>query len=227
MIFLEREGRGFLRGTSSAGQQWPAIAMVGGETGNPIYTFLPNNQPTLAICKTIYSDHQALQEHAYNPQCGQNSQNTSCGQKSQKRVVFRTRASRSCGKTYNLWIYAHSEHMWSKYENLLDLLWRTTGEGIKKHYYIFQVEACSMLKESWQRASCISVFSLFRHLTNVTIVLKFYTWLRWGFSFKSGPVGFPLKGWFTMVLGGGDVNLSSCQRETRAAQQLGHTLHFI
>ena len=134
MIFLEREGRGFLRGTSSAGQQWPAIAMVGGETGNPIYTFLPNNQPTLAICKTIYtaSDHQALQEHAYNPQCGQNSQNTSCGQKSQKRVVFRTRASRSCGKTYNLCIYAHSEHMWSKYENLLDLLWRTTGEGIKK-----------------------------------------------------------------------------------------------
>ena len=126
MIFPEREGRGFLRGTSSAGQQWPAIAMVGGETGNPIYTFLPNNQPTLAICKTIYSDHQALQEHAYNPQCGQNSQNTRCGQKSQQRVVFRTRASRSCGKTYNLCIYAHSEHMWSKYENLLDLLWRTT-----------------------------------------------------------------------------------------------------
>ena len=154
--------RGFLRGTSSAGHQWPAIAMVGGETGNPIYTFLPNNQPTLAICKTIYtaSDRQALQEHAYNPQCGQNSQNTRCGQKSQQRVVFRTRASRSCGKTYNLCIYAHSEHMWSKYENLLDLLWRTTGVGMKKHFYIFLVESCSMLKESWQRASCRLYFCI-------------------------------------------------------------------
>ena len=139
MMMVRGKRRGFLRGTSSAGQQWPAIAMVGGETGNPIYTFLPNNQPTLAICKTIYSDHQALQEHAYNPHCGQNSQNTRCGQKSQQRVVFRTRASRSCGKTYNLCIYAHSEHMWSKYENLLDLLWRTTGEGIKNIIIFFRL----------------------------------------------------------------------------------------
>ena len=145
------------------------------------------------------------------------------------RVVFRTRASRSCGKTYNLCIYAHSEHMWSKYENLLDLLWRTTGVGIKNIFIFFWLS----LALCWRKVGreplvdCISVFSLFRHLTNVTNVLKFYTWLRWGFSFKSGPVGFPLKGWFTMVLGVGDVNLSSCQRETRAAQQLGHTLHFI
>ena len=54
MMMVRGKRRGFLRGTSSAGQQWPAIAMVGGETGNPIYTFLPNNHPTLAICKTIF-----------------------------------------------------------------------------------------------------------------------------------------------------------------------------